>query len=137
MSAGPRVTVKNIVVTTDFSPAAEFALDYAISIARYFGSKIHLVHALHPLTRDASTALEASTAEAAAEAQLGAEAERCGAIECSQWVLKGTPLEVVDRILSFDRVDIVVVGTGSARGLKRAAAGSAAEHFFATCIALC
>ena len=46
--ASPRVSLKNIVVATDFSPASEFALDPAISIARRYESKILLAHAMEP-----------------------------------------------------------------------------------------
>jgi len=36
----------------------------------------------------------------------------------------------VERILSFDDVDLVIVGTHGAKGFKRMATGAAAEHFF-------
>lgn len=37
-----QVSFSKIMVATDLSPASEHALEYAVSIARRFGSKIYL-----------------------------------------------------------------------------------------------
>ena len=131
--ARPTIAVKNILVATDFSPASELAIDYAGAIARRYGSRLHLVHALPPPSHGQSPAndiVKVKQAEADAVERLRAEAKTCVDIECSQWVLKGTPLEVVDRLLSFHQIDLVVVGSHGAKGLRRLSVGSAAEHFF-------
>ena len=39
-----RVALKNILFTTDFSPAADAALPFAIQMARRYGAKLHGVH---------------------------------------------------------------------------------------------
>ena len=128
LTTRPRVAVQNIVFITDFSPASELALTYAKAIARHYESKIHLVHALpRPSHGDSNSATEP---QASAEARLRACAAQCSGIECSVWLLKGSPEEVVERIVSFDSADLVMVGTGAARGFRKAAAGAAAEHFF-------
>ncbi len=122
------VAVQNIVVATDFSPASELALRYAVTIARYYGSRIDLVHPLEPATH--GSVYDGLQSEVAAEERLRTEAAKCGGVPCSEWVLKGTSLEAVDRILSFDKADLVVIATHGARGFRKLAAGSAAEHFF-------
>ena len=133
LTATPRVAVQNIVLITDFSASSSQALHYAASIARHYGSRIHLVHALsrglHDTTPSVSAALTPET-ESEAEARLLAEAEKCSDLECSRWLLKGSPEEVVDRLLSFDRTDLVIVGTHAGRRFHRAATAAAAEHFF-------
>src|ERR1700693_3275346 len=43
-----RVDFKNILFATDFSAAAEFALTYAMSIARRAGATVHVVHVIEP-----------------------------------------------------------------------------------------
>ena len=48
LDAKSRVSLKNILFATDFSPAAEAALPYALGIARRFGSKVFGVHAKAP-----------------------------------------------------------------------------------------
>jgi nucleotide-binding universal stress UspA family protein len=124
-----RVAVQNIILITDFSPASELARSYAVPIARHFESKIHLVHALQLPAHGASEAA-APQSEAEAEAKMQVEARCFADVEHSEWLLKGTPLEVVDRIVSFDPSDLVIIGTQAARGLRKAATGAAAEHFF-------
>lgn len=124
LTARPRVAVQNIVLITDFSPVSGRAMSYATAIARHYDSKIHLVHALHQGSHDTAAA------KADAEARLHEQAAECAGIECSEWLLTGTPEEVVDRIVSFDKSDLVIVGTQEAHGYRRAAAGAAAEHFF-------
>ncbi len=51
--AESKVSLKRIMVGTDFSPASDLALDYAVSLARRFGSRIYLTHILtfegHPM----------------------------------------------------------------------------------------
>lgn len=123
----PKVAVQNIVFITDFSPASRLALTYAAAIARHYGSKLHLAHPLHKNIEGQTVPPES---DSAAEAKLRAAAEECYGVECSEWMLKGTPIEVADRIVSFDKSDLVIVGTPGARGFLRAAQRAAAEHFF-------
>jgi len=133
LSAIPRVAVKNIIVTTDFSAASDLALDYAISIARYYGSKMFLVHALESATHAPAShpgTLWGHETETEAREKLSHDAERCGDIECSQQLLKGTAKQVVDRMLSLDEIDLVVIGVRGGKGFRKVAFGSAAEHFF-------
>lgn len=134
LSVRPRIAVKNVVVATDFSPASEVALQYAIAIARRYGSKIHLTHAIARDKREPgvphSGALWGHTTEAEAVEKLSALAAGFSDLEISEWVLKGSEEQVVERLLSFDQVDLVVIGTHAAKGFRRFAIGSAAEHFF-------
>lgn len=134
LSARPRLALKTIVVATDFSPTSQMALQYAIAIARHYGSKIHLVHAVAPaLPADAGRTGKSGVEDkdfAQAEARLRLEAEQCTGVACSWWLLAGTTMQVVDRMLSFDQADLVVVGTRGAKGFKKVAIGSATERFF-------
>jgi nucleotide-binding universal stress UspA family protein len=97
LSARPKIAVKNIVVTTDFSAASEVALGHALAIARSYGSKIHLVHALGTGEPAAGHGKET---EAEAEHKLEVEAAMCGEVPCSRWVLKGSAIGVVEPILA-------------------------------------
>jgi nucleotide-binding universal stress UspA family protein len=45
-----RIALKNILFATDFSPAAEAALPYAIGLAKQYGAKIHGLHVRFPAT---------------------------------------------------------------------------------------
>jgi nucleotide-binding universal stress UspA family protein len=108
LSAEPKISLKNIIVATDFSPASESALDHAIAIARHYDSKVLLVHAVESTP----------------------QAEKYRDVECQTCLLTGTALEVVDHILSLDHVDLIVVGTHGTKGFKKRLTGSVAEQIF-------
>ncbi len=134
LSTKPEVSLKNIVVATDFSPASESALDHAIEIARHYGSKILLLHAM-AASPQAQTGQEEQfrrTQESLADAEqrLLVEAGKCPDVECEWRLLTGTALQVVDQILALDHIDLIVVGTHGATGLRKLLAGSAAERIF-------
>ena len=43
-----RVALKKIMLATDFSPASEAALPYALTIARQYGSELFVAHVISP-----------------------------------------------------------------------------------------
>src|ERR1700760_4801604 len=106
LAVRPRLALKTIVVVTDFSSMSELALQQALAIARHYDSKIHLVHALASGSSSASDVREVASEAAAAERNLGRQAEECADVRCSHWLLTGTVLTVVERLLSFDNVDL-------------------------------
>src|SRR5438270_746762 len=65
VQARTRITLKNILLTTDFSPAAEAAAPFAIQIARNYGAKVYGVH-VNPFDNYAAAAPEAWAAMAEA-----------------------------------------------------------------------
>ena len=50
VAAKARIALKNILFATDFSPAAESALPYAIGLANQYGAKVHGMHVRFPAT---------------------------------------------------------------------------------------
>ena len=48
MDPTTRIALKNVLLATDFSPVSETALLFAQSIARRYGSKIFVTHAISP-----------------------------------------------------------------------------------------
>jgi nucleotide-binding universal stress UspA family protein len=45
---GSKLAVRNILVPVDFSPASDYAWNYAARFAKKFGSRITLLHVLYP-----------------------------------------------------------------------------------------
>jgi nucleotide-binding universal stress UspA family protein len=68
------ITIKNVLVATDFSPAAQTALVYGRALARQFGGRLHVLHVVDDLAARLPYA-DASMA-AFAPAELQAEIER-------------------------------------------------------------
>ena len=52
-----RLVLNNILFATDFSPSSEMALRYALTLARHYHAKIHIIQAL---ARDWSKPLPAT-----------------------------------------------------------------------------
>src|SRR5215472_4387594 len=46
--ASKKVSLTRILVTTDFSPESDRALDYALTLARRYDARIYLAHVLAP-----------------------------------------------------------------------------------------
>jgi nucleotide-binding universal stress UspA family protein len=127
--ARPRIALKTIIVKTDFSPPSEVALQYAVALARYHGAKIELVYGTNRKKHEPDES-KAAPGGLAPEEMLRRQIKQCGDLECSSWFFTGTPLQVVDRLLSFEKVDLVVLGMQSVTGVKKVSAGAASEHLF-------
>lgn len=46
VEAGKRITLRNILFTTDFSSSSDAALPYAMSLARKYGATLHAAHVM-------------------------------------------------------------------------------------------
>jgi nucleotide-binding universal stress UspA family protein len=136
VSPAPETFFERILVATDFSPACERALDYAVSIARRFSSKIYLTHVI---TLDGYPMIAPEVAETSF-AKLRKEAEeKLAKIEESgqmygvahEAVLEeGTLWAALEARIKQDRIDLVVVGTHGAGGIQKMVIGSGAEQVF-------
>jgi len=128
LSAAPRLSLRNIVVATDFSPASEIALGYARAIASRKVSRLTLLHAI-PSDEQAKARVPAESL-AEIERKLREEADTCLGLECHTRLVKGTTLEVVDQVLALEHVDLIVVASHGTRGFRRLLIGEAAEQVF-------
>ena len=124
-----------LLVPTDFSPAADRALDHAVALASRFGAKVYLLHAYElPMVGFPDGTL-VPTAEIAARIVVGAEQELAAAI-AKRKDSGVTILPLLKQADARDAVlataeelsaDLVVMGTHGRRGIVRALIGSVAE----------
>ena len=129
-----RISLKNILYATDFSPAAEAALPYAIGLAKRYGAKVHGFHVRHPATYPI---VGPEGFEKVIEA-----AHELAKIEAKQLhtMLAGVPHEVsvcegevwplMSGIMSKEKTDMIVIGTSGRTGVSRFFLGSIAEEIF-------
>lgn len=132
------VSIRQILVPTDFSDSANTALNYARMLAGEFGSHLHLFHVVpepyvYPWGTEISTLPLAdllSQSEALASTRLGelvpADQAPKGGITTSTAI--GTP---VDRILDYineAKIDLVVMGTHGRGAVGHLLLGSVAER---------
>jgi nucleotide-binding universal stress UspA family protein len=126
----------NILVATDFSSASDRALDYALSLARRYDSRIILAHVI-PSTTDINLSPEMTIDNR--ETGIGAAEEEMGQILVSGR-LRGVSHETVieegklwptlEALIAKYQADLVVVGSHKATQLRKVVLGSGAEEIF-------
>jgi len=139
VAGAPNITnevhIKSLLVATDFTPASEKALLYGLSIARYYGCKLYLMHVVSP------AALSIAGPEAIAKANV--LAFRRASLTERRLITAGVLRDVRHRVIIHQGdiwtelqaeirdhgIDLLIVGTHG-RGLKRLVLGSVAEQIF-------
>ncbi|HKM90746.1 MAG TPA: universal stress protein [Candidatus Acidoferrales bacterium] len=134
--ARQQVSLARIMVATDFSPVSNRALDYAVSLARRFGSQIYLTHVI---TYGGHGVMEPDLG-----APMGEELQRIAHKQAQEVVdsgrLYGVPYEVVieegtlrpalECLLDKYKIDLLVLGTHGMSGPLKVLFGSSAEEIF-------
>lgn len=129
-----RIALKNILFATDFSPAAEAALPYAIGLAKQFGAKVHGLHVRFPATypivgpEAMPQVLEAAEEQAKFEAQQ--MHEMLATVPHEVTVTEGELWPALSEMADKRNIDLIVMGTHGRTGVRRALLGSAAEETF-------
>jgi nucleotide-binding universal stress UspA family protein len=130
------VELRSILLATDFSAASEKALHHALSIARYFNSKLYFVHVVSSLglTMAGPEAISSSASLAQRDAAL---LERKLILDGTlrelrhQTIIReGDVWEQLESVLRHERIDLIVVGTHSRTGVMKLVMGSVAEQIF-------
>lgn len=137
-------TWKNIVVATDFSDVSDEALALGRDLARAFKARLHLVHAIPPMTADATGAadtfattmvvpvvIEMEEIERTEQARLeelisSADRKQLGAT--AEVRTMQAPSHAIVDYAREHAADVIVVGTHSRKGLARLFMSSVAEQ---------
>ena len=130
--------LKKILLPTDFSGCANYALPYAAAIARATKAQIICVHVVEPVVpavgytgladpmpiADISEQLEDS-----AERQLPklAECEECTGLNVEEVIVHGDAAAEIVRVASEQDVDLIVISSHGRTGFGRIIFGSTAE----------
>jgi len=131
-----QISFSKILVATDFSPASERALEYAISIARRFGSKIYLSHVIaldgYPMIAPeiAVKTIAANRGEAEESFAKIIESGGLHGIEYHISIVEGAFWPTLDSLINECKIDLLVLGTRGLGGIKKIVLGSAAEEAF-------
>jgi nucleotide-binding universal stress UspA family protein len=134
--APPLVSLKNILVATDFSPCSHIALLYAAALARWQKGKIFLAHVvpyepLSPIPMDSAPiyTLPAAKDPRFRMKQVVSAPELAG-IEHEMLLEQGHFWPVLEKMIEDHHIELVVVGTHGREGLSKLVLGSAAEQVF-------
>ena len=131
-----KISLAKILVTTDFSPDSDRALDYALALARRYDARIYLAHVLAP---DHFLYAEPALAEGCYE-KLRQTAEQGMADILVSGKLRGVPHEVLlkegqvwpvlAKLIQKYEIDLVVTATHGRGRVKKVLIGSVAEEIF-------
>jgi nucleotide-binding universal stress UspA family protein len=128
---------EKILFATDFSEGSENAFDYALSLARNFSSRLHIIHVINePVDLRGFYVPHISFEKLEQEIEAGAEkmmAKFCAArmkdfsnFETS--IVTGIPYEEILKKAEDDKSSLIVLGTHGRSGLDHILFGSTAER---------
>ena len=135
IEAGVRLSLKNILLLTDFSEPSELAVPFAFAIAREYESKVYAMHVLTPVPlayaspNSAAAAIEGIEEGAQAEMQR-VDAQLTGVPHATRLVRSESVWSSVEQALKKYQVDLVVLGTHGRTGATKLLLGSVAEEIF-------
>lgn len=132
------MNIRSILLPTDFSGCANYALTYAASLARQFKASIICVHVIEPVVptvgytgiteplpvTDISDQLEES---ASRELPKIAESDECAGLEIEEVIVHGDAAAEIVRVAKEREVDLIVIASHGRTGLGRILFGSTAE----------
>ncbi|MGA9544960.1 MAG: universal stress protein [Candidatus Sulfotelmatobacter sp.] len=128
------VGFKQVLIATDFSDASRRALMYSVAIARRYGSRLSVLHALPPAARDQiplePLPRELNRRRLEAEEQMKRLGETVQMKDLNYHLLleQGPVWDVLASVIERENVDLLVLGTRGRGGLKKLALGSVAEE---------
>jgi nucleotide-binding universal stress UspA family protein len=129
-----RISLKNVLLATDFSPASEGALQFAERIARRYGSKLFAAHVISPLETEMigpeRWAASYAVLEQAARNEMQRLASRLQGLPHQMVLRHGAVWDVLSELVEQWNIDLLVVGTHGRSGFERLLMGSVAEDIF-------
>jgi nucleotide-binding universal stress UspA family protein len=130
--------VRTILLPTDFSDCADFALPYAAGIARATGAAllcVHVVETVVPavgysgMSEPLPVAEISEQLEESAEREMPriAECKECAGLDVEDMIVHGDAATEIVRVARERRVDLIVISSHGRTGLGRILFGSTAE----------
>lgn len=128
--------IKNILLPTDFSPLSLTAADYAVSIAKKYGAKIHLLHVLEktpPILAIRSLDLSKEKIRKSIDDDAKQQLEEAlskiknDGVEIITDIRKGIDFEEINNYCSHQNIDVIIIATHGRTGILHTLLGSVAE----------
>ncbi len=131
------ITLKKVLVATDFGEAADAALAYGQALARTFGATLHVIHVVDDLfTRVAGEGYVSVLPELQRDLETSAKARLDELLidndpkplpVVKTIVVSNTPASAVVQYAADEAIDLVVTGTHGRSGVAHLFMGSVAE----------
>jgi nucleotide-binding universal stress UspA family protein len=132
LTASEAVSLKNILVATDFSAASICALTSVVPIAREFHSVVHILHVVRP--SEIGLALTETDEDISREIQVDAQRQLTpledvvGSIPHKIWLREGNVCRAIEDLVRSEQIDLVVIGASGESDFEKFVVGSAAEE---------
>ncbi len=128
------VKFESVLLATDFSPASQSALLYALALARRWKARIVVAHVVNPASIFGQDAVQRAVNDAWREAHTEMTnqliAGRLEGIENHVVVRQGDTWEQVEKMIGEFHTDLLVTGTRGRTGVWKMLLGSTAEKIF-------
>lgn len=129
--------IKRILFPTDISEGSEHAVPFVADLTKHYGAKLHIVHVMYDVARATGwyvphISMDELYRDIASNAMK--EIEKCcieelrGYKDIEFTVLKGVPHEEILKFAEENKIDMIIMGTHSRKGLDRVIFGSTAER---------
>lgn len=130
--------IRSILLPTDFSECANYALSYSAELARIFGARIICVNVIEPVVPTVGyTGMAEPLPIADISEQLEDSAERelpkiagcdeCAGLDIEEVIVHGEASSEIVRVARERGVDLIVISSHGRTGLGRILFGSTAE----------
>lgn len=119
-------TIKNILVTTDFSGYSATALDYAFPLANAAHAKVHLLHVVEGRRRHSVPIGYEDADWNALQKFIAENTDEFTVVEPA--LAYGSPAAEIIRYAAEHKIDLIVIATHGRTGLSHVVVGSIAER---------
>jgi len=131
-----RISIQNILFTTDFSPTAEAAIPYVLAVARWYGSKVFVVHSVRPEAivsipmEPAPLDLNFNWQEAQSNMADFMRRDPFPGVGCETILRQGVFWDVLAEVIEKNDINLIILGSHGRSGIKKLFLGSVAEDIF-------
>jgi len=129
--------IKRILFPTDISEGSAHAVPFVADLTKHYGAKLYIVHVMYDVARATGWYVpHISMDELYKDISSNAmkEIEKCcveelrGYKDIEYKILKGVPHEEILKFSEENKIDMIIMGTHSRKGLDRVIFGSTAER---------
>ena len=129
------IALRNLLFATDFSPASERALPFALEFANRYNSTLFVAHAVPPMSvvvpvEPVPDQMDLMRKAAERDMEKFLESAPLKEIPHESMVMDGEVWDVVRQVVADKRIDLVVLGTRGRGVLHKVLVGSVAEEIY-------
>jgi nucleotide-binding universal stress UspA family protein len=124
---------QHVLVPTDFSVDADYALEYAMTLASKLQARLTLLHVIEPLVVGSVETMPYTFIQDLEDKITQAmepyrERVTAAGLACDYTIVHGVPFQVIIETAHTAHIDLIIMGTHGRTGLRHVLLGSVAER---------